>query len=199
MIHVDPKPEPTDFDKNVRKKGLAWLKKKQLSLRKKIPSGTKLPTYWRDCLDDLYWLHDGICSYLAVHFERVTGAGSVDHFVAKSQKAGLAYEWSNFRLACSAMNRDKGVHTDVLDPFEVRDGWFHLNLVSGEVFANKKIRSPTKDEVNSTIERLGLNDPGICEMRARHYQEYCQGRYDEVFLKSRSPFVWMEARRQGLL
>jgi len=199
VIHVDATPEPASFDKQVRQKGLAWLKKQKISLNRKAPAGTKFQTFWRSCLDHLYQQHDGICSYLAVHFERVTGAGSVDHFIAKSQKAGMAYEWTNFRLACSAMNSAKNVYDDVLDPFEVKDRWFHLNLVTGEISANRRIKLTTKVEVNSTIARLGLNEPAICEMRARHYQEYCQGRYDDVFLKSRSPFVWMEAQRQGLL
>ena len=29
---------------------------------------------------------------------------SVDHYVAKSGRWDLAYEWSNYRLACAAMN-----------------------------------------------------------------------------------------------
>ena len=37
------------------------------------------------------------------------------------------------------------------------------------------------------------------EMRARHYQEYRTGQYTAEFLEKRSPFVWAEAQRQGLL
>jgi|GEM_PF-2962091 len=33
----------------------------------------------------------------------------------------------------------------------------------------------------------------------RDYQEYREGLYTEEYLQKRSPFVWMEAHRQGLL
>ena len=37
------------------------------------------------------------------------------------------------------------------------------------------------------------------EMRARHFQYYCEGKVDSEYLKKHSPFVWMEANRQHLL
>jgi len=198
MIPVTLQPEPINFDKNVRQKGLADLAKKGISLTGPVPPKTKITPHWRACLDDLYRSYDGCCAYLGVSFERTTGAGSVDHFIAKSQLAGKAYEWDNYRLACSVMNSRKRAFDDVLDPFSIGPGWFHLELFSGRVFPNPSLTTPIKQEVQATIDRLKLDDPGNREMRARHFLEYISHEYTDSFLERRSPFVWYEAHRQGL-
>jgi uncharacterized protein (TIGR02646 family) len=198
MIHVAAQPEPASFHVQVRQKGLTHLKRKKIALDQPLPPKTKIVPYWRDCLDDLYWSYHGTCAYLGIFFERVTGGGSVDHFIAKSQRADLAYEWSNYRLACSTMNSRKYTYDDVLDPFHIENGWFHLELVSGRVYPNPDLPDGVKAQVKATIERLGLDDPGNRAMRARHFQLYIDG-YPTDFLKSYSPFVWHEATRQGLV
>lgn len=199
MIPVTPQPEPDDFDEKVRRKGLKYLQENGIELDRSLPSGTKLPSYWRDCLDDLYSRYHGLCAYLAIFFERVTGGGSVDHFIAKSKRADLAYEWSNYRLASSIMNSRKGEFDDVLDPFEIHEDMFHLELVSGRIYPNPRLPAGELRRVTNTITRLGLDDPGCRETRARHYQYYCEESYTGDFLKRHSPFVWREANRQGLL
>jgi 5-methylcytosine-specific restriction endonuclease McrA len=199
MIHVDARPELRNFDRTVRKKGLAYMRKNRIALDQPLLPDTHLEPYWRECLNDLYSGYNGCCAYLAVFFERVTGAGTVDHFIAKSRRADLAYEWTNYRLACSRMNSRKREYDDVLDPFTVENDGFHLELVSGHVYPNPKLSDLQKKAVCATIERLGLDDPGNREMRARHYQEYREGAYNTEFLQKRSPFVWSEAARQGLL
>ena len=199
MIHVAAQPEPAAFDSEVRQKGLAWLRKKKIALDQPMPPKTTVEPYWRHCLNDMHDNYKGCCAYLAVFFERVTGGGSVDHFIAKSQRADLAYEWSNYRLACSRMNSRKRSYEDVLDPFELENGWFHLEPVSGRIFPDPRLPDDRQQAVLATINRLGLDDTRNREMRARHYQEYREGFYTADFLKKRSPFVWMEANRQGLL
>lgn len=199
MIHVVAQPEPESFDINVRRKGLAWLLKKNIALDQPLPPQTVIEPYWRHCLDEMHSSYDGCCAYLAVFFERVTGSGSVDHFIAKSQRADLAYEWSNYRLACSRMNSRKREYADVLDPFEVENDWFHLEPVTGRMYPNPELSPDLRCRVQATIDRLGLDDAGNREMRARHYQEYREGYYSVEFLRKRSPFVWSEAGRQGVL
>ncbi|MBF0143922.1 MAG: hypothetical protein HQL59_10755 [Magnetococcales bacterium] len=199
MIYVDAQPKPDTFEKKVRQKGLAWLRKNKIALDQPLPPGTNIKPYWRDCLDDMHASYNGCCAYLAVFFERATGGGSVDHFIAKSQRADLAYEWSNYRLSCSKMNSRKRDSADVLDPFEVETGWFHLELVSGRIFPNPKLQGKQQKAVKATIDRLGLDGAGNREMRARHYQQYLDNQYPAIFLKKQSPFVWMEAKRRGLL
>jgi len=199
MIHVAAQPEPPSFDEEVRQKGLAWLQKKEIALDQPLPPKTTIEPYWRHCLDDMHASYNGCCAYLAIFFERVTGGGSVDHFIAKSQRADLAYEWSNYRLACSRMNSRKRDYDDVLDPFEVEAGWFQLEPISGRIFPNPRLPEEQQQAVKATIDRLGLDDAGNREIRVRHYHEYLEGFYTADFLKKRSPFVWMEANRQGLL
>lgn len=199
MIHVKAQPEPPLFDPRVRQKGIAWLMKKEIALNQPLPPKTKIEPYWRDCLDDLHASYSGCCAYLSVFFERVTGGSSVDHFIAKSRRADLAYEWSNYRLACSRMNSRKREYDDVLDPFNVRNGWFHLELVSGRIYSNPDLQTAQQTAIQTTINRLSLDDAGNREIRARHYQEYREGFFTADFLKKRSPFVWSEADRQGVL
>ncbi|WP_300801630.1 hypothetical protein [uncultured Desulfovibrio sp.] len=199
MIPVTPKPEPEDFDTQVRQKGLRWLEKHHIDITAPLPSGTKLPPYWRACLDELYHNYDGVCAYLAVFFERTTGTGHVEHFCPKSLRPDLAYEWRNYRLACSAINSRKRDFTDILDPFEIEDGWFYLELVSGHIFPNPQLPASLQQKIQASIDRLKLDSPANNEMRAKHYQLYCEGKMTKEHLKDYSPFVWKEAARQGLL
>ena len=192
-------PEPADFDAKVRQRGLDYLRSQDIALNGPVLLNVKLPDYWRASLDELYSSYDGICAYLAIHFERITGAGSVDHFAAKSKFAGQAYEWTNYRLACSRMNSRKNHYNDVLDPFLVQDGWFRLELISGRIYANSDLDPETLQAVTDTINRLKLDDAGCREVRSRHYFDYLQGDFTADFLRRRSPFVWYEASRQGLL
>lgn len=199
MIHVDEQPAPPNFVADVKQKGLKYFVDHGIDPNKPLPAKTEIAPLWRACLDDMYRLYGGTCAYLAVHFERVTGAGSVDHFIAKSPHPAKAYEWANYRLACSRMNSCKREYDDVLDPFLLADGWFHLELISGRIFPNPTLLPAEIDQVDATITRLGLDEPGCREMRARHCEDYIKNDYTADFLRRRSPFVWMEANRQGLL
>lgn len=199
MIPVQEKPEPADFDTKVRTKGTRSLRAKGIDPVLPLPAGTKLSPFWRDCLDDLYREYEQTCAYLAVHFERATGGVTVDHFVAKSQLPGQAYEWANFRLASAIVNARKCDFSDVLDPFALPPDWFRLELVTGRIYANPGIAPADQVLVATTIKRIGLDDDVNREMRARHFEEYCRGLYTADFLSRRSPFVYREADRQGLL
>lgn len=199
LIHVDAQPEPESFDVAVRQKGLAFTRERSIALDEPVPSGVDLRPYWRECLQDLYQAYAQTCAYLGVFFERVTGPGTVDHYVAKSRKPALAYEWSNYRLACSTMNTRKRDYEDVLDPFEVENGWFRLELVTGRIHAAPDLPQSLVRKVAATIDRLGLDDAGNREMRARCYREYRAGEMTQKYLKRMNPFVWHEAHRQGLL
>lgn len=199
MIPVHLQPEPASFDALVRQKGRAYLQKQGIVLTGPVQSELKILPYWRDCLDDLHRSYGGVCAYLAVYIERVTGGSTADHFIAKSTDAGQAYEWSNYRLACSTMNSRKRNYSDVLDPFDVQANWFRLELTSGRIFTNPTLDTRLRNAVQQTIDRLSLDDGGNREMRARHYEEYCSGLYTATYLQRRSPFVYLEAARQQLL
>ncbi len=199
MIPVAAQPEPAVFNAEVRQKGLAHLQKKGLLLNQPLPPKTKIEPYWRACLTDLHQAYGGICAYLGIYFERVTGGGSVDHFIAKSADAGLVYEWSNYRLACSTMNSRKKNYSDVLDPFYLAADLFRLELSTGRIYPNPKLHVRAMCIVEQTIERLGLDDPQCREMRSRRYQEYLEHNLPSDYFKKYFPFIWREANRQGVL
>lgn len=200
MLHVAPQPEPADFDRKVRQKGLAHLREKGFDLEKPLPTGAKIQPYWRDCMDELHSRYDGICAYLAIYICPMTGASTTDHFIAKSSQPGLAYEWNNYRLACARMNSRKNDFDDVLDPFEIESGYFQLNLVTGEISPSKELSEPLQQQVQATITRLSLDDSQCCNTRKQLFDDcFIHQLYDTNYLKKRSPFIWYEANRQGLL
>jgi uncharacterized protein (TIGR02646 family) len=205
VIPVTERPPPPLFDERVRKPGLHWLEDHDVSLDTHLEPGTKIHPYWRECLDELHAGYGGVCAYLCVFVERCTGGASTDHFVAKSRRARLAYEWSNYRLACATMNSRKRDFEDVLDPFTLAPGTFRLELVTGRIYPSPDLKDVDGDAAKATIERLGLDEPECREMRSRRFRDYVQARglvsndAAEHQLRRYSPFVWLEATRQGLL
>ena len=115
MIPVQLQPEPADFDRNVRQPGRNWLTNHRIALNAAPPRASALPNYWTHSNKQVWYAYSGVCAYLAIYFEWVTGAASTDHFVAKSRNAGDAYEWNNYRLSCLGPNRNKGRFDDVLE------------------------------------------------------------------------------------
>lgn len=198
MIPVTLQPEPADFDIEVRLKGHTWLANNGIALNAVPPKASKLPRYWSHSNKQLWEAYSGVCAYLAIYFEWSTGAGSTDHFVAKSRNSGAAYEWNNYRLSCLGANRNKNKFDDVLDPIGLAPDTFVLNLATGDLRPNPNFTSPDKVTARKTITRLKLNSAENRQMRARHYSEYLQHKHAPT-LKFYSPFVWYEASRQGLL
>lgn len=199
MIRVEPQPEPPDFDEKVRQPGRGWLRDRDLEAAESCPRGTKLKPFWRSCLPELHARYHGICAYVGVYLELVVSARTVDHMVAKSSRPALAYEWGNYRLACSLVNSRKRDFQDVLDPFEVETGMFHVDLVSGRIYAAPGLPAPQRAQVEKTIGRLGLDTADCRRLRANCFLEFVQGHISADFLQRRYPVVWVEAQRQGLL
>lgn len=113
MIPVQEQKEPSHFDAEVRQRGLKWLKDNGIPLDQPPPKSSELPPYWQEIQYDLWQAYKGVCAYLCIYFDWPLGASSTDHFTAKSRHAGLAYEWSNYRLSCLGANRSKGKYDDV--------------------------------------------------------------------------------------
>ena len=151
---------------------------------------------WTEALDDLMTAYDKVCAYSCFRIHPVTGSRSVDHLVPKSQTWDQVYEWGNYRLCSSLLNSRKHNFGDVLDPFEVVDGWFVLELVGFQVLPNPTLDEGTKRQVWDTIERLGLNGADF-----RNSREYDVNNYENgvplVVLIEESPFVAKELARQG--
>jgi uncharacterized protein (TIGR02646 family) len=190
MIPVTLQPEPADFDVKVRQKGNAWLAAH--------PKAHKLPSYWSASNKQLWDAYSGVCAYLAIFFEWSTGAASTDHFIAKSKKAADAYEWSNYRLSCLGMNRNKNTFDDILDPIGLTPHTFVISFASGKIAPNPKLTPEQKAAARKTIRRLKLGSPENNKMRAQHFGEYIAGSCSLDFLSRKSPFVYAEIVRQGL-
>lgn len=199
MIPVVLQPEPVNFDADVRQPGQQWLIAKGIALNAIPPDPSKLPTHWRAYNKVLWNSYGGVCAYLAIYFEWPLGAYSTEHFVAKSQHAGMAYEWDNYRLASLGPNRKKNKFDDVLDPIGLAPNTFILNLASGKIRVNPLLVGQQLLDAEATMKRLKLKDPILDEMRYRHFFQYVSGRIDAAYFEEHSPFVWYEAQRQNLL
>ncbi len=127
----------------------------------------------------------------------------MDHFVAITRtELDQAYEWDNYRLACSLMNACKSDFTDVLDPCEVEDGWFELDLNTLEVKPAGALDSALRQRVEGTIERLKLNSRECTNARRERFDEYWYPQVDGQpiplwHLEKWAPFLAREMRRQG--
>ena len=199
MIPVQLQPEPADFDAEVRQKGRDWLATKGIALTAPPPKASDLPNYWTHSNKQLWDAYSGICSYLAIFFEWTTGAASTDHFVAKSQNAGEAYEWSNYRLSALGPNRNKNKFDDVLDPVGLAPNTFVINFASGEISPNAALSAADRDAAQATIDRLRLDSEEHRRMRASHFGDYLANDCSLDFLARKSPFVHAEIVRQGLV
>jgi hypothetical protein len=214
MIRVALAPEPPHFTRRVRRPGLSAIaelvgeapdpprrgprRKKVAERREEIPAQA-YPPFWREVLPDLLTSYRHICGYTSLYIERVTGAASVDHRIPKARAWDKVYEWDNYRLACALMNSRKGEAENVLDPFEVGDDWFSLELVSYRILPGLGAVGEIRVRVEETLCLLGLNDE-ICRKARQEYGDcYMKGEIPLSYLERRAPFIYRELRRQGML
>lgn len=211
MIRVTPAPEPADFDVKVRQPGLRAVRemcgqpvakrpgrpRKVVAKRPEDIPPDSFPPYWQDALDNLKNAYEHICAYSCFRIHPVTGAASVDHMAPKSRRHDAVYEWSNYRLACSRLNARKRDFQGLLDPFEIEDGWFQLELLGFSVFPNPELSPRLRERVDSTITELGLND--FRSDREKDAHSYWDGHVSLAHLREQSPFVAAELKRQKWL
>jgi uncharacterized protein (TIGR02646 family) len=199
VIPIQPQPEPADFDSKVRKKGRAALRKHKP--RPPVPSDFwKGKDHWTALLVDLREAYSGLCAFMAIRIERVTGAKSVEHFKPKSKYPDLAYEWDNFRLVCGLLNGRKGNYEDVLDPFKLTQPVFGLEPLSGEIFVRGDCPAKLRAKAESTLTRLRLDsDPECRKVRREHAQRILRGDWSKDEGQAASPFVFQALVDAGLL
>lgn len=213
MIPVFLAPEPATFDARIRQKGKSALQeligggpsiRRRGRLRKKVADRVEdiapemMPLFWQDCLPELHQAYGGICAYSCMYIDLAVGGSTVDHFEAKSRRPDLAYEWQNYRLASTRMNSRKGNRSGVLDPFAVQKGWFCLEFVAFQVFANPDCPSLIRSAIEETIRILGLCDELCCNHRREYYELYAHECVTLDYLRQRCPLVASEIVRQGL-
>lgn len=214
MLRVEMAAEPVDFDTKVRKPGLraiaelageADLPKRRgrprnavATTREQIPAD-KFPAIWTKALPELLDAYGRVCAYMSIYIEPVTGAASVDHMLPKSLDWREVYEWRNYRLACSLMNSRKNAYQDVLDPFEIEDDWFRLELVGYQVIPGANLDPEIHGHVEATIERLKLNGHDCLQLREDYATAFFQGDISLDYLRRRAPFLAREIEAQQRL
>jgi hypothetical protein len=189
MIPVAKQQEPEYFNKKVRIPGQQFLNKNPR------PKSKEFPNYWKNIKGDLYQLYKNICAYTGEWFP-VTSA-SVDHFIPKSIEPQLAYEWDNYRLTTDRMNGAKGDSTGLIDPFEVKTGWFVLVFPGCWIGPCMMLNENDNSRVQKTINVLGLNSSEHTDKRYNIIKEYISHNITFDFLKEKYPYIASEIERQN--
>ncbi|MFL6208531.1 MAG: hypothetical protein ACJ74W_06745 [Pyrinomonadaceae bacterium] len=197
MIPVKMLPKPSDFNEKVRKPGQKFLSTASRPIKEKDWKGKE---YWRKVIPELREGHRHICAYAALWISKLTGSPTVDHYIPKKDDPDSAYEWENFRLSCLTMNSRKKHFRDVLDPFEIKDGWFTIDFSTFVIHPNPTLPVSIKKQVDATIKRLKLNTDEMCiAVRREWFECFETGCMNFKLLEERAPFIAYEARRQGLV
>ena len=193
MIHFDQPAEPKRFDERVRKPGLQWLFKH--------PNAKRPRDYWLQVRADLAKGFGDLCGYSAM-YEPV---GTVDHFISwdECKRLGnevLAYEWENYRFASGWINSSKRNLTadQVLDPFEVKDGWFEILLPSLQMQVSNTIPPAIRDKAEQLLERLHLrDDERVIRQREAWYELYRDGDLTLAGLEKKAPMIARAVEKRG--
>jgi len=188
LIRVEPPPEPSGFDADVRQPGNHWLAG--------YPSTTSRPpdrwTRYKGALADGF---NNLCAYNAM-YEPV---GTVDHYVSWDEDRTLAYEWSNYRYAAGWINSSKqSLKSDqMLDPFEIGDGWFEIILPSLQLRVTSAVPECVKGRAEFVLKRLHLrDDERVIRQRRAWYGLYEEGKLNLDGLWERAPLIAAAVERQ---
>lgn len=186
MIPVTPVPEPADFNRQARIPGTQWLATN--------PAKKRPRDYWsrfRPRLEDGFARR---CGYAAMLDP--TG-GTVDHYLSCETHRHLSYEWSNYRFVSSTLNSSKQNEDDnVLDPYEVQDGWFEILLPSLQMRATDAVPPALRAKAEHTLQRLHLRDgERVIRWRQSWYQMYLAGELTLAGLAHVAPLIARAVQR----
>jgi hypothetical protein len=192
MIRVSSAPEYPTFDVEVRIPGATFL----ASCPAPTSEQFKRKNFWNRAAKELHAAYSGICAYTAMYLPE---QGSVDHFLPKSSRPDLAYEWSNFRLSSGRVNSSKGNQADILDPFLIDDDWFYMDIPACLLRPNPALDKPLRNRIAQTINALRLNqDDSYVQERCNILIDYAREDISKNFLRRRYPFLGKEVDRQRL-
>lgn len=192
MIRITPKPEYPGFDADVRRPGAAFLATCPAPTSEQF----RKKNFWSRAARELHEAYSGVCAYTAMYLSQ---QGSVDHFLPKTTHPGLAYEWDNFRLASGRVNSSKGNQSDILDPFEIQDDWFYMDIPACLLRPNPVLERSLRNQIAGTINSLRLNlDDNYVQERCNILMDYARNDVSKNFLERRYPFLAKEVTRQGL-
>ncbi len=190
MIPIIPKPEPPNFNSNVKNPGSQFLARVSRPTKREWNNNA----LWEKCFKDLYREYRGVCAYLGIWIN--CHDATVDHFLPKSAYPQFAYDWGNYRLSCKRANEYKSDH-DILDPFQIQKDSFMLDFPSLLVKANQDLDITNRRLVNETIEILKLNNEDFIQDRLSWIMFYIEN-LNCQFLEKFAPFIAYELKRQDL-
>jgi hypothetical protein len=182
-------PEPVGFDEKCRQRGLAWLHNH--------PPPERPRDFWSPFRTQLCDAFDQLCGYSCMY----EPAGTVDHYLSCNVHRERAYEWSNFRFASQWINSSKRTAADdVLDPFEVGDGWFEILLPSLQLVLTDRVPPEHRARAEHTLIRLHLRDDvRVIRQHAEWYRMYEEGELSLEGLRKKAPFIAEAVERQRSL
>ncbi|MBX3232929.1 MAG: hypothetical protein KIT84_44800 [Labilithrix sp.] len=189
MIPVKRSPAPKKHASMVAKPGNAWLEKN-------AASRTRPPGHWRLVRAELAEAFGHRCGYSAM-YEPV---GTVDHYLSIEGGARhLAYDWSNYRYAAGWVNSSKGTLDDlVLDPFDVRPGWFEMLLPSLQVVMTDRIPVRFRSKATVVLERLQIgHGEQVIRMRQAWLTKYREGKASLELLDDWAPLLAEALRKES--
>jgi hypothetical protein len=192
MIPVIKQHEPKCFNDRVRIPGQKFLTNNPCPNSKQL----QRHNYWSNIKADLCKLYQNICAYTG-EWLPVTAA-TVDHFIPKSIDPQLAYEWDNYRLTTKETNNTKAAKTGLVDPFEVKSGWFVLVFPGCYIRPCMTLNEDDSSKVEYTINILKLNSNERSGKRYGIIQDYINDIISFDFLKRMYPYIGCELERQGL-
>ena len=179
MIRFERVPEPEDFDAEARVPGRAWFTAN--------PTG-RPKDYWTPFKGKLAEGFRNLCAYSAM-YEPV---GTVDHFVSCYEDRSKAYDWQNYRYCAAWINSSKGnvPAGDLLDPFEIEDGWFELHLPSLQLRVSASIPAELRDRAEFVLISLHLrDDERVMRQRQEWYGMYQSGELSLGGLEGKAPLI----------
>lgn len=191
MIHFDLQPQPDTFDADVKNPGLQWLADH--------PDADRPRDFWSPCKPYLRNCFNRLCAYSAME----EPVGTVDHYVSCHQDKTRAYDWTNYRYAAQWINSSKQtVDGQVLDPFEVQDGWFELILPSCQLKVSPDIPPNVRERAEFTLKRLHLeHDERVVSQREEWYRMYRDGELTLAGLRKKAPLIAraVDKQHEGML
>lgn len=205
MIRVHPPDEPTGYDEHVRNKGRVWLEDaREGPTRRRKDRPESYWTQWDECPCKLAegFLHR--CGYTASYTPM--HAGHVDHFISwaeckRSDRHALVYEWSNLRWLDGRVNQRKSKldrrpgPEPLLDPFEVQDDWFELDLGRDILVMTDRVPPDQRARAHHTLSELDLYDGRIVREQRRDALEDYRNGLSLARLEDKNPLVARAIRR----
>ena len=181
---VSPIPEPAAFDADCRQKGLEWLASHP------NPEG-RPRDFWSNFRDDLREGFARRCGYFAMYMHD----GTVDHYISwdscKTNRPHLAYEWDNYRFIAPSLNSSKRTQDDqLLDPFEIQQGWFVVEIPSFVLRMTNLIPDGDRARAAFTLDRLDLEQGRrAVALRWEWYEQHRCGNLNLAGLRYCAPLV----------